>query len=124
MKYPLYVTGPRQGGTNNHNNQNQRSEYNAGAPVVRRFPPVVQYLSRSEQYIEDQLQAIALRTFKDGRSIDEICSAMYQAALSMGYVITIGVQEVYTGNMPSFPRETVMSCLVMIDFTPVNTARA
>ena len=112
MKYPLYIADASQ------KDHSQRTEYHTNsAPVVRRFPPVIQYLSRCEQFIEDQIQAVSLRAFKAGKSVDEICAAMYKAAISLGYIITIGVQEVYSAKMPSFPGQTIMSCLIMVDFT-------
>ena len=124
MKYPLYVTGGQQKAGASDHEYTHRNEYQqANTPVVRRFPPAIQFLTRSEQFIEEQIQAVALRTFKSGKTIDEVCAAMYQAALSLGYMITIGLQEVYSSNMPSFKDETVMSCLIMVDFTPAG-ARA
>lgn len=121
MKYPLYISGAGPNAGADQQENTHRSEYHTkSAPLVRRFPPAVQFLSRCEQFIEDQVQAIALRTFKAGKSVDEVCAAMYKTALSLGYIITIGVQEVYSSNMPSFPKETVMSCLIMIDFTPAG----
>ena len=121
MKYPLYISdGQKQAGGSQQENANRSEFHTNDAPVIRRFPPAIQFLSRCEQFIEDQLQAIALRTFKTGKSVDEICAAMYRTALSLGYIITIGVQEVYSASMPSFPKETIMSCLIMIDFTPAG----
>lgn len=123
MKYPLYVTGPtKQAGDNQQENANRREYHTHNAPIIRRFPPAIQFLSRSEQFIERQVQAVALQAFKTGKNVDQICAAMYQTALSLGYIITIGVQEVYSSNMPSYPKETVMSCLIMVDFTPARTA--
>ena len=89
-------------------------------PVVRRFPPVLLFITRTEQHIEQTLRTICLRAFRAERSIDQICGAIYQAALSMGFLVTIGVQEIFSNNMPSFPHETVMSALLMIDFTPMQ----
>ncbi len=121
MKYPLYVSGAQQkAGANQHENTNRHEYQQTNTPVVRRFPPSIQYLTRSEQFIEEQIQSVALRTFKSGKTIDEVCSAMYKTALSLGYIITIGLQEVYSSNMPSFPSETVMSSLIMVDFTPAG----
>ncbi len=121
MKYPLYISdGQKQAGGSQQENANRSEFHTNDAPVIRRFPPAIQFLSRCEQFIEDQLQAIALRTFKTGKSGDEICAAMYRTALSVGYIISIGVQEVYSASMPSFPKETIMSCLIMIDFTPAG----
>ncbi len=120
MKYPLYVSGPgRQAGGEQH--QSRREHHTHNAPVIRRFPPAVQFLSRVEQFIESQIQTVSMQAFKQGKNVDQICAAMYQTALSLGYIITIGVQEVYSSNMPSFPGETILSCLIMIDFTPAGS---
>lgn len=125
MKYPYSVSGSGQRGTSGHtDSQSYRQDYGSGKqPVVRRFPPTLQFLTRAEQSVEAQLQAIALRTFNDGKSLDQICGALYQAGLSLGYKLTIGLQEVYSSKMPSFPGQTVMTCLIMVDFTP-NHPRA
>ena len=118
MKYPLHVSGAS---NDRHYDSHSRTEYeSAGVPIVRRFPPVIQFLTRCEQFVETHLQAVALRTFQNNRTTDQICAAIYEAALSMGYIVTIGVQEVYSSNMPSFPNQTVMSCLLMIDFQPAG----
>ena len=122
MKYPLFVSGPgRQAHGETHDAR--REHHTNNAPVIRRFPPAIQFLSRCEQFIESQIQTVAMQVFKQGKNVDQVCAEMYNTALSLGYIITIGVQEVYSSNMPSFPGETVMSCLIMVDFTPAG-ARA
>ena len=125
MKYPFSVSGSNQQGSGGPaESQSYRQEYGSNQyPVVRRFPPTIQFLTRAEQSVEAQLQAIALRTFNDGKSLDQICGALYQAGLSLGYTLTIGLQEVYSSKMPSFPGQTVMTCLIMVDFT-ANRPRA
>ena len=127
MKYPLSISNPQQNGSNSSADDQARSfrsEYgDPHVPVVRRFPPAIQFLTRAEQAVEAQLQAIALRTFQDGKSLDQICAALYQTGISLGYTLTIGLQEVYSSKMPSFPNETVMTCLIMVDFSPLR-ARA
>ena len=123
MSYPVVIGQPdssrpalrdRKTDSSPPNNMNR-------VPVVRRFPPVLLFITRTEQHIEKALQTICLRAFRAERSIDHICGAIYQAALSMGYLVTIGVQEIFSNNMPSFPHETVMSALLMIDFTPMQS---
>jgi hypothetical protein len=119
MKYPLQVSGD----TADRNSQRHsfRSEYSSDqTPVVRRFPPALQFLTRSETFVETELQATSLRTIHEGKTIDQICEAIFRSALSLGYTVTIGLQEVYSSNMPSFPNETIMSCLIMVDFTPLQ----
>ena len=117
MKYPVHVSGSSAGRQEDYT----RTEYeSAGAPVVKRFPPIIQFLTRSEQFVEAHIQAALLQAFQAGKSTDQICAAIYQAAHTMGYIITIGVQEVYSSNMPSFPNQTVMSCLLMVDFRPAR----
>ena len=125
MKYPFSVSGNTQQGDAGHaDSQSYRQEYGSSSvPVVRRFPPTLQFLTRAEQSVEAQLQAVALRFFNDGKSLDQICGALYQTGLSLGYTLTIGLQEVYSSKMPSFPGQTVMTCLIMVDFTP-NRPRA
>ena len=120
MKYPFSVSGTnQQGAAGQADSRTYRQEYGSTShPVVRRFPPTLQFLTRAEQSVEAQLQAVALRTFNDGKSLDQICGALYQAGLSLGYRLTIGLQEVYSSKMPSFPGQTIMSCLIMVDFTP------
>lgn len=119
MKYPYSVSGSEQHDHAGHADAHTyRQEYgSANVPVVRRFPPSLQFLTRAEQSVEAQLQAIAIRTFNDGKTLDQICGALYQAGLSLGYRLTIGLQEVYSSKMPSFPGQTVMTSLIMVDFT-------
>ena len=120
MKYPYSVSGNHQRRrAGQGDSSSYRQEYGSSQlPVVKRFPPTLQFLTRAEQAVEAQLQAVALRTFTDGKSLDQICGALYQAGLSLGYKLTIGLQEVYSSKMPSFPGQTVMTCLIMVDFTP------
>ena len=124
MKYPLSVSSPphqQTGSPPGSSDQGVRTEYGTSStPRVRRFPPVLQFLTRAEQAVEAQLQTIALSTFHEGKSLDQICSNLYQAGLSLGYKLTIGLQEVYSHKMPSFPNQTVMTCLIMIDFSPTR----
>ncbi len=124
MKYPLSVSNLRSFGSDSHDDPHAsyRNEYGPdNTPSIRRFPPVLQFLTRVEQVVESQLQTVAHRAFQEGKSLDQICSAVYQAGLTLGYTLTIGLQEVYSSRMPSFPKETVMTCLIMIDFTPTRT---
>ncbi len=123
MKYPLTVSGldTRQESGTHQSAYSHGTESRANVPVVRRFPPVLQFLTRPESYVEVQLQTAAVHAFKEGRRVDQICGAIYHTALSLGYHVTIGVQEIFSSSMPSFPNETVMSALLMIDCTELRT---
>ncbi len=123
MKYALTVSGP-------HANQgSDRSTLESAltadkapghVPVVRRFPPALQFLTRAESFVEAQLQIAAAHAFKQGRRTDQICGVLYHTARELGYHVTIGVQEVYSSNMPSFPGETIMTALLLIDTTELH----
>ncbi len=84
-------------------------------PVLRRFPPVLQFLTTHSADVEAQLRAVSLEAYRRGKSLEDICSEIYNIALAIGYEATIGVQEVYSSSMPSFPGQTVMSALLLID---------
>jgi hypothetical protein len=126
MKYPLTVSGLEArspAGIAPH--QTTYGPHTApldAIPVVRRFPPALQFLTRAEPYVESQLQAAALHAFKQGRRVDQICGTIYHTALSLGYHVTIGVQEVYSASMPSFPGETVLTALLLIDIRDLGSS--
>ena len=88
-------------------------------PVARRYPPVVQVLTPMDASVEHQLSAFALQSYKQGKALKEICRDLYHYAHSLGYEATIGVQEVYSASMPSFPGQTVISALLMVDVRPL-----
>ncbi len=118
MKYALIVSGlhANQGSDQSTRDASFTTDETTGhVPVVRRFPPALQFLTRAEPFVEAQLQSAAVHAFKQGRRIEQICGALYHTALELGYHVTIGVQEVYSSNMPSFPGETVMTALLLID---------
>ncbi|MDZ4700491.1 MAG: hypothetical protein SH809_12360 [Rhodothermales bacterium] len=118
MKYALIVSGLHANQGSDHSSRDAASTTNEAAehvPVVRRFPPVLQFLTRAAPFIEGQLQSAAVHAFKQGRRIEQICGVLYHTAHELGYHVTIGVQEVYSSNMPSFPGETVMTALLLVD---------
>ncbi len=90
------------------------------APVTHRFPPVLQVLTRTAPHIEQQLAAIATQAHQQGKTLAEICREIYYYARSLGYHATIGMQEVYSSNMPSFPDQTVISALLMVDLVSLS----
>ena len=90
-----------------------RSESGGDGEV--RFPPVLQFLTSPPSDVLLSLRTAARQSFAAEKSVDAICSDVYHAALELGYQATIGVQEVYSSSMPSFPGQTVRSALLMVD---------
>ena len=82
---------------------------------VRRFPPVLQFLTRSSPHIEREIRARSLECFRRGWRIEQICAEIHRAALENSFHATIGVQEVSSRSMPSFPDQTVLSALLIVD---------
>ena len=122
MKYEHVISGaPKNMGRKQQEPvTNLKSERTGPTPAARRFPPVLQILTRTADYIEKQLSAIAMQAFKQGKTIEHICSDLYHYAQTLGFTATIGVQEVYSSNMPSFPGQTVISALLMVDLKPIG----
>lgn len=88
-------------------------------PVVRRFAPVIQMLTVEDAGIELQLTECARAAYRDGKALQEICTDVYARAHALGYEATIAVQEIYSTSMPSFPGQTVISALLMLDLRPL-----
>jgi hypothetical protein len=88
-------------------------------PVARRFPPVIQVLTVDDPSAEHQLAACANESYREGKALRDICTDVHRLARAIGYDATIGVQEVYSTSMPSFPGQTVISALLMLDLRPL-----
>lgn len=87
----------------------------SGRPIVRRFPPVIQFLTDVDPYVQQQLQTLCMRAHRQGKNIQAVCEELYVYARSIGYVLSLGVQEVFSSQMPSFPGQTVQSALLLAD---------
>ena len=92
----------------------------APVPVLRRFPPMLQFLTANTQLVENQLESIAIQAFRNGSDLEDICNEIYNFAISLGFQATIGMQEVYCSEMPSFPDQTLMTALLMVDLQPLS----
>jgi hypothetical protein len=92
-KYQLYVSGsPRAPGRSQGDGVPLARPAAAPTPVIRRFPPALQFLTRSDPHVEQQLHTVGVQSFHAGRTLEQVCSDIYYQALSMGYAATIGVQ--------------------------------
>ncbi len=92
-------------------------------PEVRRFPPVLQVLTKTPPYVEQQLSAISLQAYRQGKDISGICRDIHYYAQSLGFTATIGMREVYSRDMPSFPSQTVVTALLIVDLKPLGARK-
>lgn len=84
-------------------------------PVVRRFAPVLQFLTSSDPLVEQQLQSLVTQAHRKSLTLQQICEEVYHYTRTLGYEVALGVQEVYSTGMPSFPDQTVKSALILVD---------
>lgn len=89
-------------------------------PLVRRFPPVLQFLTQVDPLVEQQMHTIVVQAHRKGMTLNQICEEVYYHARSLGYEATLGIQEVYSAGMPSFPNQTVMSALLLVDLQRIQ----
>ncbi len=122
MKTDLHLAGPVTGRRSGGDGATSTSVRHATPiPVARRFAPVVQVLTPVDPGAEARLLAVARQSFAEGKALKDICTDLYRFARASGYEATIGVQEVYSTSMPSFPGQTVISALLMVDLRPLWT---
>lgn len=120
MKYDVIIEGKSQRSSSTEGGwTGEEREGPRPVPVARRYPPVVQLLTQADPSVEYQLSAFAKQSYKQGKPLKDICRDLYHFAHSLGFEATIGVQEVYSASMPSFPGQTVISALLMIDIRPL-----
>ncbi len=118
----LQITGPRSLDTRPPGGDGAvsgRIRHSHPVPVARRFPPVIQVLTVDDPSAERQLSECANESYRTGKALRDICTDVHRLARSLGYDATIGVQEVYSTSMPSFPGQTVISALLMLDLRPL-----
>jgi hypothetical protein len=93
----------------------------AGArrPASRRFPPTLQFLTDVDPAIQNHMSALAWQGHRKGRTIKEISTAIKGLGRALGYHVAIGVQEVSSDSMPSYPGQRVVTTLIMLDISQV-----
>ncbi len=128
MTYDLFVSGKPNTGLRAHDRREHRDDdgvkLSSPIPVLRRFPPMLQFLTANPPSTDGQLETIALQAFRDGSDLEDICTAIYNFAMTLGFRATIGMQEVYCSEMPSFPNQTLMTALLMIDLQPLSESNS
>ena len=99
-----------------------RQENKAGT-AMHRFPPILQILTQVPLPVQQELQSVSMQAFRDNASLEDICKQVYNQARTLGYDAVMGVQEVFSSSMPSFPSQTVMSALIMVDLVSQEATR-
>ena len=118
----LQITGPRTLDTRPPGGDGAVSgtiRHSHPVPVARRFPPVIQVLTVDDPSAERELAVCATESYREGKTLEDICTDVHKMARTLGYDAAIGVQEVYSTTMPSFPGQTVISALLMLDLRPL-----
>ncbi len=134
MKYEVHISGnpsTRRGERVDRAPQPPRNRPPQPPPEARmsgvalhRFPPIIQVLTQVSPQIQQRLQAIGTQAFQQGKNLEQICQDIYNFVNTLGYEATLGVQEVYSASMPSFPGQTVTSALIMMDIYAVDQQHA
>ena len=78
----------------------------------------MQFLTNVDPAVQNHLTSLAWQGHRQNRGLNEICAGLSALSKAMGYEAAIGVQEVTTENMPSYPGQKVMTALIMIDIRP------
>jgi hypothetical protein len=85
---------------------------------LKRFPPVLQLITDIDPIVANKLNELVWRSHRAGQDLTQTCAALTSAAQQLGYRVKIGVQEVYVASMPSYPGETIMTALLVMDARP------
>ena len=115
MELPTFPYPPTEG---------LETAYRSGVPVctprTRRLAPVLQFVTPVDPYAERLLRSVAASGHAEGRSLEEVCYALHVRAAALGYGATLAVQEVSSRAMPSYPGQTVVTPLLLLDLQPVG----
>lgn len=86
--------------------------------VLRRFPPVLQFMTRQRPDIAAELNRLVNQGYERGLNLNEIRGELVAYAASQGYSAFIRVHEVRTEDMPSFPGQTILTGMLLVDLRP------
>jgi hypothetical protein len=86
--------------------------------VLRRFPPVLQFLTRQRADVAAELNRLVSQGYERGLNLSEIRGELVAYAASQGFSAFIRVHEVRTEDMPSFPGQTILTGMFLVDLRP------
>ncbi|NNE34001.1 MAG: hypothetical protein HKN13_02120 [Rhodothermales bacterium] len=96
-----------------------RNDLSAPRPAVRRFPPVLQFLTFQRSDVNATLRRVSAAAFEYGMSLDEIRDEIITSALELGYRAAIRMQEIQTEDLPSYPEQTIFTGLMLVDLQAI-----
>lgn len=92
--------------------------HGAPKPVLRRFPPVLQFVTRQRSDLTAELERLVRQGYERGLNLNEIRGELVSYAASKGFSAFIRVHEVRTEDMPSFPEQTILTGMFLVDMRP------
>jgi len=95
-----------------------RNDLTAPRPAVRRFPPVLQFLTFQRSDVNASLRRVSAAAFEYGMSLEEIRDELISQAFEMGYLAAVRMQEIRTEDLPSYPEQTIFTGLMLVDLQP------
>jgi len=97
-----------------------RNDLPAPRPAVRRFPPVLQFLTFQRSDVNASLRRVSAAAFEYGMSLEEIRDQIVTSALELGYRAAVRLQEVRTEDLPSYPEQTIYTGLMLVDLQSIS----
>jgi hypothetical protein len=84
-------------------------------PLLRRFPPVLQFVTKQRSDVAADLNRLATQGYDRGLSLDDIRSELIAYLSSRGFGAFIRVHEVRSEDMPSYPGQTILTGMLIVD---------
>lgn len=97
-----------------------RNDLPSPRPALRRFPPVLQFLTTQRSDVNATLRRVSVAAFEYGMSLDDIRDEIVTCAVELGYRAAVQMQEIRTENLPSYPEETIYTGLMLVDLQPIT----
>lgn len=98
----------------------------APQPLLRRFPPVLQFVTKQRSDVTADLNRLVTQGYERGLSLEDIRAELMKFLSSRGFRAFIRVHEVRSEDMPSFPGQTILTGMLIVDLkqgTPVPEIR-
>ena len=95
-------------------------------PVLRRFPPVLQFVTKQRSDVTADLNRLVTQGYERGLSLDDIRIELIAYLSVRGFQAFIRVHEVRSEDMPSFPGQTILTGMLIVDLkqgAPVPQAK-
>ncbi len=118
MSLDLYVKSGENGAADR--SAEPRNDLPSPRPAVRRFPPVLQFLTFQRSDVNATLRRVSAAAFEYGMSLEEIRDELMTSALELGYAAAVRMQEIRTEDLPSYPEQTIYTGLMLVDLQSIT----